>query len=49
MSLEEHPLPRAMVIRTELKIGAEKISKPQNHWVTVEENKVPFLVSVQYV
>jgi len=46
--LEEHPLPRAMVVRTELKIGAKKINKPQNHWDRVEENKVPFLVSVQH-
>lgn len=49
MYLEEHPLTRAMVINTELKIGAKKINKPQNHWNRVEENKVPFLVSVQYV
>lgn len=47
--LEKHPLPRTMVIRTELKIDARKISRCQNHWDRVEENKVPFLVPVQYV
>lgn len=49
MYLEEHPLPRTVVVRTELKIDVRKISKCQNHWDRVEENKVPFLVPVQYV
>lgn len=49
MYLEEHPLLRVMVVRTQLKICAKKISKSHNHWDRVEENKVPFLVSVQYV
>lgn len=49
MYLEEHSLPRTMVVRTELKIDARKMSKCRNHWDRVEENKVPFLVPVQYV
>lgn len=31
------------MVRAELKIGARKISKCQNHWDRVKENKVPFL------
>lgn len=49
MYLEDHPLPRTMAVRTELKIDGRKMSKCQNHWDRVEENKVSFLVPVQYV